>query len=152
MLTNSLNKWWARSFTGLIWAVAAASVVAWGLRLSAVSASTRLPAPAPLPGDITPDASALARVLGAVAAAPDAVVQAGAASRYALVGVVAARSQQGAALIAVDGKPPRPYRVGGKVDDGLVLQAVEPRRARLGPDTGAPASLTLELPQPQPRR
>jgi general secretion pathway protein C len=50
------------------------------------------------------------------------------------------------ALIAVDGKPARPFRVGATIDEGLVLQAVEGRRARLGPGVDAPSTLTLELP------
>ena len=52
----------------------------------------------------------------------------------------------GAALIAVDGRPPKPFAVGSAVEAGLVLQSVEGRRARLGPAPGAPAALTLELP------
>lgn len=68
------------------------------------------------------------------------------ASRFSLLGVVAARSHDGAALIAVDGKPPRPYRVGAAVDDTLVLQSVQPRRAVLSSSVGGPPVLTLELP------
>jgi general secretion pathway protein C len=59
--------------------------------------------------------------------------------------VVANRSQKGAALIAVDGKPPKPYRVGAPVDEGIVLQSVESRRAVLAGPDGAPV-LTLDLP------
>ncbi len=58
----------------------------------------------------------------------------------------------GAALIAVDGKPARPFRVGTLVEEGLVLQSLEGRRALLGAERGGPSTLTLELParQPQP--
>ena len=69
-----------------------------------------------------------------------------AVSRYALIGVVASRGNDGAALIAVDGKPPKPFRVGAAVEEGLVLQAVEARRARLGASLQGPAAFTLELP------
>ncbi len=55
-------------------------------------------------------------------------------------------SSQGAALIAVDGKPGRPYRVGSKIEDGLILQSVDVRRAMLGPASGSDVSLTLEMP------
>jgi general secretion pathway protein C len=53
-----------------------------------------------------------------------------AASRFALSGVVADPSKQGAALIAIDGKAPRPFRVGSRVGDNYVLQSVglRPRR------------------------
>jgi general secretion pathway protein C len=44
--------------------------------------------------------------------------------RYTLLGVVADRQQQGAALIAIDGEPPRPYAVGAQLEGGLVLQSV----------------------------
>jgi general secretion pathway protein C len=62
-----------------------------------------------------------------------------------MLGVVADQHSAGAALIAVDGKPAKPYRVGDVVEDGLVLQSVKGRNAALGPVSGA-AVLTLELP------
>jgi general secretion pathway protein C len=46
----------------------------------------------------------------------------------------------------VDGQPAKPYRVGAAVEPGLVLQALGPRRAELGPAMGAPATLTLDMP------
>ena len=63
-----------------------------------------------------------------------------------LVGIVANAKNSGAALISLDGKPARPYRVGAKVDDGLVLKSVAPRRAMLASGPDAPESVTLELP------
>lgn len=93
---------------------------------------------------------ALARALGGgnAVAGPQAAVAAAAsvAGRLALVGVVANRNRGGAALISIDGKPARPYRVGARVDDALVLQSVAPRRAVLADSLQGPASLTLELP------
>jgi general secretion pathway protein C len=56
-----------------------------------------------------------------------------------------AHSGGGAAVIAVDGKPARPYRVGSTIEEGLVLQSVRGRQAMLGPAAG-PALVTLELP------
>ncbi len=146
MLTNSQNGWLVRGVTFVVWAAAAGSAVWWGLRMN----GTSMPDPVPVPGPATlaggmPDAAALARVLGvraAAAAASSPVV----ASRYRLLGVVAHRSSQGAALIAVDDKPARPYRVGSAIADGVVLQAVEPRRARLSGRDGE--EMVLELPRP----
>lgn len=64
------------------------------------------------------------------------------------MGVLAGRdSGGGAALIALDGQPPKPYRVGAQVDAGLVLQSLGPRQARLGATLHGPAALTLEIPQ-----
>lgn len=139
--------WWSRGVTLVVWALAAASAAWWGLRITGLSQPLRMvPAPLFVANDIGVDAPAVARALGAVAAA-DAPAPPAAASRFALLGVVASRSSQGAALIAVDGKPGRAYRVGSKVEDGLVLQAVEPRRARLAPVSGPGAALVLEMPQ-----
>lgn len=99
-----------------------------------------MPAPA--------DPAAMARLLGAnpIAASPAAAATVSLASRFSLLGVVAARSHRGAALIAVDGKLPRPFRVGSSIDDGLLLQSVQGRSAVLAATVGGPAVLTLELP------
>ncbi|MBA4112099.1 MAG: general secretion pathway protein C [Verminephrobacter sp.] len=144
MVTNSHSIWGVRLTTLLIWALAAASATYWGLRLSVPSPGLAVPAMAPTPP--APDAQALARLLGAVSA--QAPVVASASSRFALVGVLAGReSGGGAALIAVDGKPARPYRVGATLEGGLVLQSLGPRQARLGASVDGPAALTLEMPQ-----
>jgi general secretion pathway protein C len=86
---------------------------------------------------------AVARLLGAAPAVASAAPSL--ASRFTLIGVVASRSQKGAALIAVDGKPAKPFRVGAAIDEGIVLKSVEARRAVLAGADGSPA-LTLELP------
>jgi general secretion pathway protein C len=143
MVSNSQNRLFVAGMTFILWALLAASAVYWGMKLAARPAgpaiaplATRTPAPA--------DPVAVARLLGAspAAAAPVASL----ASRFALVGVVASRSHRGAALIAVDGKPAKPFRVGAAVDPGLVLQAVEGRRATLAATADGPPVLTLDLP------
>jgi general secretion pathway protein C len=65
-----------------------------------------------------------------------------------LVGVVAATGKGGAALIAVDGKPPKPVAVGGHVGDEWVLASVAPRRAvlRSAPAGSGGEELVLEMP------
>lgn len=147
MVTNSHSKWGVRLGTLVFWAAAGATVVYWGLRWSAASSVQALPAIAP--AALAVDASAVARLLGAegpgvgVAPAPVAAL----ANRFVLMGVLSGRSSGGgAALIAVDGKPAKPYRVGAWVDDGLVLQGLGPRQARLGASAQAPAALTLDMP------
>ena len=146
MVKNTDNRWPVRLATLALWLLAGASVVYWGLRLSAPAMGIPVPAVAtPLP---TPDAQALARLLGVVDAdAPAAAPVASVASRFALVGVLAGRSSgAGAALIAVDSLPAKPFRVGAKVDAGLVLQSVGPRQARLGAALRGPTLVTLEVP------
>ena len=134
MVTNTYSKWGVRLGTLALWAAAGASVVFWGLRLSAPAAGAA--APVVLPPPVAPDAQALARLLGAAPAAPGVVAAAPVAtlaSRFALIGVLSGRnSGGGAALIAVD--------------DGLVLQALGPRQAQLGRDADGPATLTLDMP------
>lgn len=148
MVTNTYSKWGVRLGTLALWAVAGASVVFWGLRLSAPPASGMAPVAAPAP--LAPDAQALARLLGAApaqAAAPSAAPVAPLASRFTLVGVLSGRnSGGGAALIAVDGQPAKPYRVGAVVEEGLVLQALGPRQAQLGATADGPAAVTLDMP------
>lgn len=147
MMTNSYSKWGVRLGTLALWALAGASVVYWGLRLSARPVGLTVPAVAPAP--VAPDAQAMARLLG-VPAAGAAAARAPAASltsRFALIGVLAGRSSGGgAALIAVDGQPAKPFRVGAVVDEGLVLQSLDPRQARLGASVDGPATLTLDMP------
>ena len=65
---------------------------------------------------------------------------------YVLVGVLADRQQGGAALIAIDGKAAKPYRVGATVDGQLIVQSVVGRRAVLATSRDGPAQMTLELP------
>ena len=145
MLTNSDRSWGVRLATLVLWALAGASVVYWGLRLSAPAPG--LPLAAVATGLPAPDAQAMARLLGAVTLPAPVVPVAALASRFVLVGVLAGQtSGGGAALIAVDGQPAKPYRVGTVVDAGLVLQALGPRQARLGAAVRGPSAVTLELP------
>ena len=148
MLKNTDNSWAVRLTTLALWLLAAGSSVYWGLRLSAPVAGAPVPAvAAALP---VPDAEALARLLGVVALDAPAVVAAptaSVASRFVLVGVLAGRSSgAGAALIAVDSQPAKPFRVGAKIDAGLVLQSVGARQARLGAALRGPTLVTLEVP------
>jgi general secretion pathway protein C len=142
----------ARLSAFVIWSLVGATAVFWLLRLAA--------RPAPVPpfavavGNSVPVRGDLARLFGA----PQRVAAAGRAaepeapSRFKLVGVMAPRDRaaqaepgHGVALIAVDGKPPKPFTVGSHLDSDLVLQSVGLRTASLGPADGA-RSVLLELP------
>ena len=72
--------------------------------------------------------------------------QASIASRFVLQGVVAVAPGGGAALIAVDGKPARPFRVGSAVEEGLILQSATARQATLAGTQEGPALVTLDMP------
>ena len=142
--------WTVRGATLALWTLAAASAVFWGLKLGGQARPLAVPPPAPR-AVAAVDPSALARLLGSEPAA--AAVTAAAptlASRFQLLGVAAgAESGAGAAVIAVDGKPARPYRVGASIEEGVVLQSVRGRQAVLASAAGQPL-LTLELPPPPP--
>lgn len=93
----------------------------------------------------------MAQLLGASAAPAGDDEEApavNAAGRYKLIGVIAqgGRSGLGSALIAIDSAPAKPYKVGDKLADALVLQSVSARGAALAPSMQEPASITLEVP------
>jgi general secretion pathway protein C len=94
------------------------------------------------------DPQMVARLLGGGQSAVTVSLADSVASRFKLSGVVAARNKGGYAVISVDGKPARPYRVGTPVNDGLVLHSVAARSAALAASVDAPVSFTLELPKP----
>lgn len=146
----------ARLSAFLIWALVAAGVAFWALRL--------MVRPAPLPAHVQAvDARVIAggdfvRMFGAAPVvdrvAPTPVAE---SSRFKLLGVLAPvahegsniHSQIGVALIAVDGKPAKPYAIGAPLDADLILQAVSRRSVSIGPVGGA-ANVVLELPPPAP--
>lgn len=126
----------------------AVSITAWGLRL--VSRAPSAPVNTVAAGETVIAGGDLTRVFGApVTALTEAAPPPEIASRLKLTGVVAPRAPdtEGVALIAVDGKMPRAYVVGAKLDDTLVLTAVGLRSASIGNGTSA-APVVLELPAP----
>lgn len=147
MQTDVYRLWSTKIVTFAISALAAASVVYWGLK------GWRPHTPSAVPVAVVAQASpvnpqAIARALGGGMASVTPVSGAAPAiSRYALVGVVAGRLLAGAALISVDGQEARTVRVGTLVDDGMKLESVTGRRAILSSTAGTSVKLTLELPQ-----
>lgn len=130
----------------LVWAAAGASAVVWGMKFWA--RGTPVPPGASVAQVAAPAGMDLARVLGNPPPKPVAApVPVAVDSRFRLLGLAAPGAGQagGLALIAVDGKPARTWRVGREVEPGLRLLAVSHRRAELGVP-GAPPTLTLELP------
>lgn len=147
----SVTRWSALA----VWGLVAACAAFWASRV--------LVQPAPLPpGTSTvPTVQALrgdvARLLGESSGADEgepAAPVAAVPSRFRLLGVVAPRAPQaadeGVALIAIDDRPARAFRVGAPVDGALVLQRVHAGGADLGArDAAASVSLTVPpLPPP----
>jgi general secretion pathway protein C len=133
----------------LVWAALAGSLVFWGLRLFA------------RPGAVPPQVQTVAidqavqgdvlRLLGAVAPVGEAAAPPpAAAARFKLVGAVASTGAGPSwAVLVVDDRPARVVRLGASVDGQWVLQGVTAKGVSLGPP-GAPAQITLELPQLPP--
>ena len=136
----------ARLCAFVIWALVAASSVFWGLRLFVSAPSA--PAHTMAAADTASMRADLTRLLGAprttVAAqpAPPAL-----AERFKLTGVMApkAAGNYGIALIAVDGKMPRAFRVGATIDGELVLKSVSLRTAEIGSPAGG-MDVVLQMP------
>ena len=146
----------ARLSAFVIWALVAAGLMFWGYRLWARPMA--VPANLQVVSESAGARGDLTRLLGAapvaVSGAPTPVVE---SNRFRLLGVLAPLPANGAAkpstagvaLIAVDGKPARPYAVGARLEGEMVLQSISRRAASIGPAQGAP-SVVLELPPPAP--
>ncbi len=141
------STWILRSTTSLLWALAAGCAVLWGLRMTATGSNSSLPPAAS--SDFASDAgsrqSNIARLLGATNSVAVNAQPAPVVSRFSLNGVVA-QGSGGVALLVVDGKPAKPYRVGSAIDEATVLQSVGPRFAVLAASMGGPELQRLEMP------
>lgn len=138
-----------RGFAFVIGAAVAAGVGAWALyaivpvrstpsqsNTVRVPVATREDSASPLGSDASPRAPDMA----------PKVAPAMAGDRFKLVGLVASGGE-GLALIAVDGKPARAFRVGATVEGDIVVQQVTTNGATLGP-RGAGAAMWLQVSLP----
>jgi general secretion pathway protein C len=141
--------WRTRFVTFLLAAIAAASASFWMLKWPVPSRLLSAPVLANTPLAI--DVSKVASLLGAKPNAteigqsnPVASLQ----SRFKLLGVIAQgeAGAHGSALIAVDGAPAKPYRVGQVVVDNVALQSVTAGSAALAAPGQPQGSITLSLP------
>lgn len=155
MPSSLLQFWTVRLTTFLLWALAAGSAAFWILQNVNAGVSGNNPDGTKLTlltttwagraqeQSLTPQ---VALALGAknpvapTAASALAAMQA----RLQLQGVLAVGTKQGAALISVDGKPAKPYRVGSAIEDGLEVTSVAARSVSIGNSNAA--TFTLELP------
>lgn len=133
----------------LVWAAVAASVAFWGLRLLArPSLAPAQTLPVSLEQTARGDILRLFPTSQKTAAVEPALI-----SRFKLIGVIAPQTStdsDGVALIVVDGKPPRAYHVGGRLDRELVLQSVNQRGASIGPANGPSAGMLSAPTLPPP--
>ncbi len=146
MLVSPQHRLVLHTATFLVWALAASCAGYWILQV------TSNPGPAEravadavgAPTGVPSEAGALARLLGATA--PQATTVASNSSRFSLKGVVSGALGNEAALIVIDDKPARAFRVGSVVEDGLILQSARARQVTLSAKSGGPAVMTLDMP------
>ncbi len=148
--------WTVKITTFLLWALAAGSATFWVLQAVGATANDGATAAndAPSKQIVAISDGALPNTMPEVAMAlgaknPVAPTAAGALAamqaRLQLQGVVANGAKGGAALISVDGKPAKPYRVGTAIEAGLEVTSIKAREASVG--TNGVAAFTLGLPQ-----
>lgn len=131
--------------TLLVWVLAAGSAVFWLLRLGDGAPLLQAPVAGAAGPSSGVDTASVARALGARAAEASAPVPADIGTRLVLSGILT-HGVGGAALIAVDGQPARPVRVGTAIaglDGGWMLRSVAPHAVVLA--AGA-REARLELP------
>jgi general secretion pathway protein C len=142
------NTWTLRTFTFFVWVAVGLCAAYWAFKFvttQAVAATAAVAAPA-----VVVDTKAVAKLLGAtdnVAVKPTIIVP---NVKLTLFGLATTRSGHGVALIATEDKPAKPYRVGAKVTDDLVLKSISKVDAVLAASTDAPDSQTLSLPNRKP--
>jgi general secretion pathway protein C len=137
----------SRIFALMVWAACAAGLAYWGLRW--------LAKPLPVPPhsstvSLTPEPKGdMARLLTAPETSPEAAgpsaEQSALAARIQLIGLMAAAgngSGPSVALLAIDGKPAKAFRVGQTIDGEQVVQAITRQGVDIGLP-GQPATATL---------
>ena len=142
------GKWLSRLVTFAVWTLVAMSVAWWSLKFVGAQGPTLI-ATTPSAPAVGSEQADLTKVFGssnssstALAAIPAAINP---ATRFSLIGVVANRASSGVALISVDGKAARPYRVGSPIEDTYELKSVAARSAVVQEAKAAGATFTIEL-------
>ena len=145
MLASTQTRLVLHTATFAAWALAAAGVGYWVLQISANTGQANLPLVVSANGGPSNanDPAVLARLMGALAPQAAAPVN---NNRFVLKGVVSGALGQEAALIVIDDKPAKAFRVGSAIEDGLILQSAAPRKVTFAASKDGPARLTLEMP------
>ncbi len=126
--------------------LAGASTVYWVLGLMSLP-HQHMPAAMALAAPDDSSSKDLARALGGKAQAP-ASTAAAPSTQYQLLGVLAGPVGQGYALLAIGSAAPKAFTVGAALGEGMVLQSVSARGAKLGVSLQGPTTIELALPKP----
>lgn len=144
MKTSLSTSWSLRLITLGVWLLVMLCGVYWAMKfvkVKPVSAAFAAAAPA-----VALDTQAIARLLGASNSVADKSIMTPASSNYVLFGLAMEKAGGGVALIATDGKPAKPYRVGSLVAGEWVLKSVSRTEAILATSVSAPDGIKLDLP------
>jgi general secretion pathway protein C len=142
---SSSNSWTLRLFTLLIWLLVGLCTAYWAFKFATtktVEATAALAAPT-----VVVDSKAIGKLLGATDVVTAKALNTSASSKFALFGLANSVGGQGVALIALDGKPAKPYRVGSLVADDLILKSISKTGVVLATSLKSPDGVTLELPE-----
>jgi general secretion pathway protein C len=134
------------TMTALVWCLAAAGLVFWVLKFPLDSAplhSSAASDPKDGSGLMAEADVKTARAWGVQSAQPE--VSVALSSRFQLLGVIASASGQGSALISVDGQPPKAFRVGQTLTEGLTLISLSAKQANVGPTGAGAGGFSLAL-------
>jgi general secretion pathway protein C len=142
------NTWTLRLFTFIVWVAVGLCAAYWAFKFittKPVEATAAIAAPA-----VVVDTKAVAKLLAATDGIAAKATTTLASVKLTLFGLATTRSGQGVALIATEDKPAKPYRVGAKVTDDLVLKSISKVDATLAASATAPDGQKLELPSRKP--
>ena len=152
MTTTSLksgsNSWTLRLFTLLVWLLVGLSGTYWAFKFittKPIEATAALAA-----STVVIDSKAVAKLLGATDNTGKKPATTVASTKFVLFGLAGTAGGQGVALIALDGKPAKPYRVGSLVADDLVLKSISKTGVTLATSVNSSDGVTLELPERKP--
>jgi general secretion pathway protein C len=142
------NTWTLRLFTFIVWAAVGLCAAYWAFKFvttKPVEATAAVAAPA-----VVVDTKAIAKLLGATDSVANQGIYIASKVKLSLFGLATSPTGQGIALIAIEDKPAKPYRVGAKVTDDLVLKSISKVDAVLAASATAPDGPKLELPSRKP--
>jgi general secretion pathway protein C len=142
---SGASSWTLRLFTLMIWLLVGLCAAYWAFKFvttKTVEATTAQSAPT-----VEVDSKAVGRLLGATDTVAVKAVNTPASTKFVLFGLANSAGGQGYALIALDGKPAKPYRVGSLVADNLLLKSISKTGVILAASLKSPDGVTLELPE-----
>ena len=146
MPTPTSRPWTPYVLTFLLALLAGACVVYWVLSTMGVANQSPQTAAVELKSGDS-DAKDLVRALGGKPAASSSAPSVP-STQYQLLGVVAGPVGKGHALLVVGSAAPKAYTVGSALGEGLILQSVSARGAKIGMSMQGPATVELALPKP----